>query len=786
LAASVCLSVWPAWGQGTGLKLQTSPKLQEALSPQESNRGIVYSNADNMFMRPDMDLLLQGQAEIRKPGMSIKAERIDYDQTQDIVSATGQVRINRIGNIFEGPQLRLQVDSFYGSMDKPKFELIQSQGYGSGQRIDFVDSNRLVIHNTNYTTCRRQPGPEWLPEWLLKANKISTDNEESTGRAEGVQLEFMGINTPTLPAVSFALTDERKSGFLAPLYGIDTINGIDVMQPYYWNIAPNRDATFTPRLMTQRGAALETDFRYLENDYRGQARLNYMPSDALRHQSRWGLYTQHNGQVDTGVDAVGRIGVGLALNRVSDDNYWRDFPRTGSGATMTLNRRLLPSNGSAFWERENLAMGLQVQRWQVLQDVSSLITPPYDRAPQLTLRYRNWNPSGLDWSITAETTRFEADFSRIPQGASLLRNGERSHVVGQLSHPWVRPWGFFTPKLQLHATRYQMDRPLDNGASVANRVLPTLSLDTGLTFDRDTTWFGRSLVQTLEPRAFYTSTPYRRQDMLPVYDTGITDFSLSTIYSENPYVGQDRLVDNDALTLGVNSRFFDSSTGAELLRLGMAQRIRFSDQQVTLPGQSAEKSGFSDLLLGAGMRWDERWSVDSLLQVNPQTNTISRSTLQTRYNPGPYRLLNLAYRVNRNVTTSTNASESVDVGWQWPMSSLNWGAKPDDSRVVKGGQGLGADRWYSVGRMNYSVSDHKLVDTLIGFEYDAGCWLGRVVLERLHSTVTSSTSRLLFQLEFVGLARVGASPLQTLKNNIQRYQFLRDDQTSTSRFLQYE
>ncbi len=186
------------------------------------------------------------------------------------------------------------------------------------------------------------------------------------------------------------------------------------------------------------------------------------------------------------------------------------------------------------------------------------------------------------------------------------------------------------------------------------------------------------------------------------------------------------------------------------------------------------------------MRWDERWSVDSLVQLNTQTSTVSRTTLQTRYNPGPYRLVNLAYRVNRNVSTASTASEMVDVGWQWPLSSFTWGEKPDDSGVLKGGQGLGADRWYTVGRMNFSVTDRKLVDTLIGFEYDAGCWLGRVVLERLQSTVTTSSARLLFQLEFVGLARVGSSPLQSLKNNIQRYQYLRDDKSTTSRFLQYE
>jgi LPS-assembly protein len=776
----------PAWGQGTGVKLRASPQLQENLSPQENTHSAVYSTAERMVARPDMDLVLEGKAEIRKAGMSIKAERIDYDQTQDVVEAKGQVRINRLGNVFEGPRLRLQVDSFSGAFEQPRFELVQSQGYGTAERIDFVDTNRMVARQSRYTTCRRQPGPEWLPEWLLKAASLSTDNEESTGRAEGVQLEFMGLSTPALPAVSFALTDERKSGFLAPLYGVDTLNGIDLMQPYYWNIAPNRDATITPRIMTQRGTAVETDFRYLEDSYSGQAKLNYMPSDSLRQQARWGLSTLHNGQLDTGVASVGRIGLGLSLNRVSDDNYWRDFPRSGTGSTLALTQRLLPSTGSVSWDRGDFSMMLRIQRWQALQDVSSPITPPYDRAPQLTMRYGQWDPTGFDWSVTADTTRFEANYTRIPNNTAVAMNGERSYVLSQISHPWVRPWGFFTPKLQLHATRYQLDQAMSDGATVTNRVLPTWSLDSGLTFERNASWFGRDMLQTLEPRVFYARTPYRRQDALPVYDTGIADFNLSTIYSENPYVGQDRMVDNNALTMGVNTRFFDAGNGAELLRLGMAQRIRFANQQVTLPGQAADSAGISDLLLGAGMRWDERWGVDSLVQINPQTNTVSRATLQTRYNPSPYRLLNLAYRVNRNVSAGSSASELLDVGWQWPMSSFTWGDKPDDSGVRKGGQGLGADRWYAVGRMNFSVPDRKLVDTLVGFEYDAGCWLGRVVLERLQSTVTTSSARLLFQLEFVGLARVGSSPLQSLKNNIPRYQYLRDDKSTTSRFLQYE
>jgi LPS-assembly protein len=563
------------------------------------------------------------------------------------------------------------------------------------------------------------------------------------------------------------------------------VNGVEIAQPYYFDIAPNRDATVTTHVMSKRGVAADTEFRYHERDYSGQVRLNLMPSDKLREGVRWGFSSQHSGGIDTGLESVGRIGLGLTLNRVSDDNYWRDFPRSG----LTLTQRVLPSTGVLSWARGDFSMSAQVQRWQNLQDAA----PPYDRAPQITLRYGQWQAEGLDWSVVADTTRFEADYSRVASLVSsgqLPRNGERSFVHAQVSRPWIRPWGFVTPKLQLHATRYQMDRTLDNGALSVNRVLPTFSLDSGLVFERQTQWFGRDVLQTLEPRAFYAYTPYKNQSMLPIYDSGATDFNLSTIYSENTYVGQDRLADNDALTLGVSSRFFDAYSGAEMLRLGAAQRIRFSDQQVVLPGQTASTTGLSDILFGAGIRWDDRWSLDATIQANNQTHDISRTTLQARYSHSAYRVLHAAYRANNQVTPN---SEFLDVGWQWPLSDLvgrtDRQAETAWSRTP--GQGLGPDRWYTVGRLNYSLKERNLVDTLVGLEYDAGCWIGRIAFERRPTNTTSTstgsaTSRILFQLEFIGLARVGISPLKSLSDNIPRYQYLRDSTVQPSRFQHYE
>jgi LPS-assembly protein len=351
-------------------------------------------------------------------------------------------------------------------------------------------------------------------------------------------------------------------------------------------------------------------------------------------------------------------------------------------------------------------------------------------------------------------------------------------VFSQLQLSRVFQWsaGYLTPKLQLHATEYQFDSPLVDGATSASRVVPSLSLDTGVVFERDMQLFGRALRQTLEPRAFYVNTPYRDQSKLPNYDSGANDFSLATIFTENAFVGNDRISDSNLLTLGVTSRFLDPATGAEAARVGVAQRLRYQDQNVTLPGGTPAQERISDMLIGSSIQWDPRWGFDAAVQFNPDTDRSVRSTLGARYNPGSYRTLSAAYRYQRD------SSEQLDMGWQWPINDL-WG---DRGANLGAGQGQGPGRWYSVGRLNYSLNERKLVDSVLGLEYDAGCWLGRIVFERLQTSSVTATDRIMFQLEFVGFSRLGVNPLKSLKDNIPNYQFLREPTGAPSRFSNYD
>ncbi len=761
------------------ITLKSTAQLPEELAAGQTSRAPVFFSADFMKGRPDRDTALDGSVVLRKDDTVIRADHLRYDHVEDRVQASGQVRINRKGDIFEGPLLDLQLDAFSGFFTAPTYQFLKSDGHGQADSVEFVDDSHSVIHNATYTTCPRRPGPQWMPDWILRATRISLDDDLQEGIADGAVLSFKGIPILPIPAISFPLTDKRKSGFLPPTIGVGTDNGIEITQPYYWNIAPNRDATITPRLMTQRGIDLGGEFRYLEPEYGGAVRANFMPGDKLTGSDRWGVSLSHQGTLQT---PIGGVTVGANVNRVSDDYYWRDFTSSGASANAIANattiagaavtQRLLPTDLIATWTQGPFSSAVRALKWQTLQDPASPIIPPYDRAPQISARYGLTNVRGLDWSIDGDLTQFQADSLR-----TLQPNAQRAFAAAQISRPWLAPAGFVTPKLQLHAASYQFDAALTNGQRSADSVVPTFSLDSGLVFERETPIFGKNLVQTLEPRAFYVYTPYRDQSQLPNYDTAVNDFNFATIYTENAFVGHDKISDNNLLTLGLATRLLDADTGAQLARFGMAQRLRFEDQRVTLnPTITPQEAGFSDILLGASLNVHESWALDSTVQYNAKTDESIRSTVGARYSPGNYRVINAAYRHQRNV------SEQLDVSWQWPINNL-WG---DKGQELGPGRGQGEGRYYSVGRLNYSLNEGRLVDTILGVEYDAGCWLARVVLERVQTSSSTSTGRLMFQMEFVGFTRLGISPLQSLTQNIARYQNLRESTPSISRYSNYD
>ena len=768
----------PAAEQVNAPALKASPRLAERVPKEPGSEGPTFVFGDQLSGRPNLETIIDGNAEIRRGDSAIRADHIDYSQPDDLFKARGKVRINKAGNRFDGPELELQLDRFEGFFTQPRYRFLANGGNGDAERLDFIDDRHMTARQVTYTTCERSDEASWEPAWVLSASRVDFDLDREVGVATNAVVRFKNVPILAFPKVSFPLSDKRKSGLLPPTLNIGSSSGIEVRQPYYFDIAPNRDATFSPAIMTKRGVDLAGEARYLEPTYRGELRANYLPNDQLRGRDRWSYGLLHSGTIDSRIDAVGALGLSLNLNRVSDNDYWRDLPASGVPAAQ----RLFQQDAIVSWGRGYFTSQARVLKFQTLQDIDAPIVPPYDRLPQLAAAYTRVDAplgslgSGFDWALEGDFTRFSAD-SRLTRQP----NSERSVTRAKLARPWLYPAGFITPRLQLHATQYRYEAPLQDGTASASRVLPTFSLDTGLQFERSASLLGRSLTQTLEPRAFYVYTPYRDQSRLPNYDSGENSFNFASVFTENAFVGDDRIADANLLTLGTASRLLDPATGAEAARFEVAQRLRFADQRVTLPGGQPISERLSDVLVGTSINWDPRWRFGSTVQYNPKTSQFDRSSFGARYSPGNYRTVSAALRRQRGV------SHNLDVGWQWPINDL-WG---DKGRDLGAGQGQGPGRYYAVGRLNYSLIEKKFVDAILGVEYESCCWIGRVVLQRSQNNILATGSgaantQILFQLELIGFSRLGSSPLQTLKANVPRYQFLREKIEPPSRFTTYD
>ncbi len=719
--------------------------------------------------RPDLDVVAEGDAVFSQGKIEIRAKRLSYDQLGDTARAQGQVSITRDGNRYSGPELQLQLQRFEGYFSNPSYFFSRTQAGGDAQRIDFLGEDVAVATGATYTSCPRE-GPD-DPAWLLSTRRVKMDFANNEGIAEGAVLRFYGVPILAAPVLSFPLTDARKSGWLPPTIGLDNKSGLLLSVPYYWNIAPNRDATLTPTVIAKRGVGLGTEFRYLEPGYEGTLNLNILANDRLTGRSRGSLGTVHEGSMFG--DGFYRAHVA----RVSDDDYWKDFPSETPSLTPRLLAADLRADKPVYGDWRSYT---RVLRWQLLQDTTNPIDQaPYDRLPQIGVRGSQRLFGGLEFALETEFNRFTNPDGNLQ---STRMTGSRVHALGSLSWPHVTPGWSLTPKLSVNTASYSIDQPLTSGERAGRtqfgRSIPSFSLDSAWVLERDTQWSGRAMRQTLEPRLLYIKTPYSNQGGLPNFDSAGKDFNFDSIYTDNAFSGIDRVSDAHQLTAGVTTRVLDANTGAETLRLGIAQRFLFADQRITPDGVPFTQR-VSDLLLLGSSTLSSKWKLDAGLQYSPEIQRTVRSILGARYSPGPYRTLNVAYRFKRDTLTlktdgsgdyisSNDGSEQVELGWQWPLYGRPRGDARSNGNTC-------SSAWYSVGRVNYSLRDSRITDSVLGLEYDGGCWIGRLVAKRLSTSQVEATTQLGFEIEFVGLSRLGTNPLRVLKDNVPGYRMLRDN-----------
>ena len=747
----------------------------------------MYFEADHLEGQAGERTRATGKVRLRQGDLSLQADELTHTQSDNTARAVGKVRVVRQGNIFIGPELSLQLDRLEGEFVSPRFWFARPQAGGSAELVEFLGEKRLRATRTTYSSCtpantaEGQPGE---PDWSLQTSSVYMDMEANEGTARNAVIWFKGVPILATPYLSFPLSDARKSGLLPPSFYFASKSGFELSLPYYWNIAPDQDATIAPLVSTRRGLGLDLEYRYLNPRDRGTLNLFGLPDDRVAGRSRGMVDFKHQGSLRMGESPSQTI-YDIQLLRVSDDDYWRDFAHTLPAKTprlydshLTVERVLNQRNWGLGDSQTTLYAG--VQSWQTLQDLDpdsdptlSAIEAPYRRTPQVGIRSRSGVDQGFSWQLQGEFNRFtHPDENKV--------SGNRLHAVGQVEQSFDMGPLTLTPRLALHSTSYDLDQPAGGSPRSITRTIPTFSVDARTELERPVELFGRQLTQTLEPRVRYVRTPYRDQSMLPLFDSAPRDFNQYAIYNDNAFTGVDRISDANEITMGATSRLLDER-GAETLRLGIVQKYLLSDQRLNPYDSEPVKAGLSDTLLLGSTSVIPNWYLDGTTQLGADNQAMQQATLGVRYSPGAWRTIGATYRYNRD------KSEQIEVGWQWPlggrkpplqdvMAQASSTDVPKPGQLLSGGGQCGG-AWYTVGRVVYDKRDKRFTNTLAGIEYDAGCWIGRFVMERVAIGQSEATTRLMFQLELIGLSRLalGSNPLRTLQDNIPGYRLLRDD-----------
>jgi LPS-assembly protein len=731
LACALCTEAHAADDDTVRLRAERMLRMAPAKPERDAAK---FVDADEIVTEGDNHLTATGNVVLRQLGATLRADRVEYDADEQTAVATGHVQLERAGDVANGPRAVYHLDNDTGEMETPVFQFPKTPERkaatrGDAERAELGEGGLSRLFRAHYTSC---PVPR--NDWHLDVRELEIDSNRNVGTAYNSTVVFLGVPILYTPWMTFPLDNHRKSGFLAPTLGTSGKSGFEFALPYYWNIAENLDATLTPKIFTKRGIQLGTEFRYLEPTYKGQFDGEFLPNDRIADADRWFLGLHHEQKLTERwrwiVNAQG----------VSDDQYFRDLStKIALTSQSNLPRDMLLAYGDDVW-----AFSARVLEYQTLQDPNSAPIPiPYKILPQLQLTGAKQNLGPLDWTFASELSNF-----RHPT----LVNGERFIIDPEVAFPMRRSYGYVEPRFGYWFSRYHLVSNAqgldDHGISV-----PISSVDSGLFFDRSVKFRGSDFQQTLEPRLYYLYVPFRDQSQLPNFTTAERDFNFASIFNENRFVGGDRVGDANQLSIALTSRMIEGATGLERLTTSIGQVYYFETPRVTLSGLPPSDSKSSDLLFGATSQMSPATTLEAAWQYTPNLNRTEKLTVAAHYLPIPGRIINLAYRYARG-TDDPRADPSlqqgikqVDLSAQWPIT-----------RTVS-----------ALGRWNWSIQDHKLVEGLVGFEYNAGCWQLRAVAHRFVIASQQYSTSFQIQLELTGLSRIGINPLDTLRQNIAGY-----------------
>lgn len=704
--------------------------------------GAVELFADEAVLERDGISVLRGDVRVLRDADRLHGGVVVYDRDADAMDIEDTVRYWSGDLYLSGSRGHYEFGTGEAWLDDVAFRLGGEHARGSAGTVRLSTADVLLMEDMTYTTC--SPG---ATDWQLSADTVELDRESDVGVARHVKVDFKGVPIFYSPYLSFPLSDTRKSGFLAPTIGQSTETGVDVTIPYYWNIAPERDATLAVRHMSDRGTMLQGEYRYLMDDGDdggGIFNLEYLPDDDQFGEDRSLIALEHQHRITphwrTRVD----------FTNLSDGEYLDDL-----GTSLSVSStRFLRRQAELRYTRYGWNVRGRVEHFQILDEDIRQSSRPYRRLPQLHATYSKlFGDRRTRLDFTGEAVAFDQD-ARV--------EGERYHLAPALSYQYRTPGTFLVPRLTLNYTTYDLANRQPGESATPDRTVPVLSVDSGLVFDRPFTWGGGGFLHTLEPRVFYLYVPERDQDDLPLFDTGEFSFNFSQLFRENRFSGVDRINDANQATVALTSRVLGGD-GGERLRASVGRIYYFSDREVTRrPNDPALTADTSDVVAELAAEFARRWRLRAGLQWDEENDWVEKGTTQLRYQPNQQAVVNLAYRFvrdrrdERERRRKDRTIEQTDVSARWPLGT---------STAL-------------VGRWNYELTNNRTLESFVGVEYENCCWGVRAVARRflkdgdlaIDGTDTDYSTGFFVQLELKGLAGVGSKAASFLEGQIPGYQ----------------
>lgn len=692
-------------------------------------------SADRIAGQTNVRARAEGDVIIERNDQTLNADWVDYDQQADVVRAGDSFTLTRgDGQTVRGKELHYDLSRESGRTADAQFAVEHESRrlQGVSAEMEMRDKNHYAMRGVKFNTCN--PGDR---SWYIQAAELKADRESGIGTARHARLVFGGVPVLYTPWADFPLNGNRKSGLLVPTIKIGS-DGTELELPYYFNLAPNYDATLAPGIITARGATLGGEFRYLQDKYSGSLKAKYLPHDRRSpHRHRYEAEFAHLHRFNTDLSG------GIDYRQVSDDDYYRDFyGRNEIAENVHLNRSAwLDYRRDLFGQP--VQMRLSVQRYQTLSDAQGRKQRPYAILPRFSAAWQKNFGLG-QFNIDTQFTRFEH---------SELQSGSRLVIYPSWQWDFSRPWGYVRPKIGVHATRYWLKGKDGYESRTLSRMLPLTNVDAGLAFERKTTLFGKSYLQTLEPRAFYNYIPSKSQNDLPNFDTSLNGFSYAQLFRENSYSGQDRINASNSLSVGLQSRLIDAATGAERFRAGIGRKYYFRDDNVLLDGSIEHGRRWrSDIAAFAGGRIGDNWHADLSWHYNESAKATQRFDIGASYNPEPGKVISARFKYGAREEIYTGfygKLKHIDFAAQWPIN----------------------ERLYAIGRFNYSLSPHTPLEQMAGLEYKSacGCWSVSVVGQRYVNGLNSRKNAFFVTLQLKDLSSLGKDPYEQLRLAIPGY-----------------